>query len=249
MRLRFALICSVMGFALLPLRGQDTMRAVVKGNNTDHGKCTIEVNVDDVAEVEVSGDSARIRTLSGQPSQFRRFECNGIMPRRPADFRFQGIDGRGRVTLVRDPRDGGPAVVRIEDPKGGREGYTFDLEWQGGSSGYQGGNSGYSDRPGGYGSNRDRDRSQDRDQYQNRDRNGDDRRDYDRDRNGSGNSFTVSCSSDNGRRHYCGVDTKGGVRLIRETGGSACRQGDSWGYDSRGIWVDRGCRAEFEVRR
>src|SRR5436309_2757328 len=118
MRLRFVPMCALMALALLPVRGQDTMRAMIKGNGGDHGKCTIEVNVDDVAEVEVSGDSARIRTLSGQPAQFRRFECNGIMPRRAADFRFQGIDGRGRVALVRDPRDGGPAVVRIEDPKG-----------------------------------------------------------------------------------------------------------------------------------
>ena len=27
----------------------------------------------------------------------------------------------------------GVAVVRIEDQKGGREGYTFDLEWRGNS--------------------------------------------------------------------------------------------------------------------
>jgi len=25
--------------------------------------------------------------------------------------------------------------------------------------------------------------------------------------------------------------------------------GKSWGYDNRGIWVDRGCRAEFNVGR
>jgi hypothetical protein len=35
---------------------------------------------------------------------------------------------------VRDPRDGrGTAVVRIQDPQGGNEGYTFDIEWRGGS--------------------------------------------------------------------------------------------------------------------
>jgi hypothetical protein len=28
---------------------------------------------------------------------------------------------------------------------------------------------------------------------------------------------------------------------------SACIDGDSWGYDDRGIWVDRGCRAEFAL--
>ena len=32
------------------------------------------------------------------------------MPRNPGDFRFAGVDGRGRQSLVRDPRGGGPAV-------------------------------------------------------------------------------------------------------------------------------------------
>ena len=66
--------------------------------------------------------------------------CHGS----PVDFRFVGIDGRGRVSLVGDPREGrGLAVVRIEDQKGGREGYTFDLEWRGNSAGYGGGGGGY----------------------------------------------------------------------------------------------------------
>jgi hypothetical protein len=52
------------------------------------------------------------------------------MPANPAGFRFAGVDGRGRQTLVRAPQGGGPAVVRIEDPQGGAEGYTFDLMWQ-----------------------------------------------------------------------------------------------------------------------
>lgn len=101
------------------------------GGSPDRGKCTIEVVVDGAAEVEVRGDNAILRNLSGQPAQWRRFECNAVMPPNPGDFRFQGIDGRGRQTLVRDPRQGGVAVVRIEDPQGGSEGYTFDLIWSG----------------------------------------------------------------------------------------------------------------------
>jgi hypothetical protein len=46
---------------------------------------------------------------------------------------------------------------------------------------------------------------------------------------------------------FCDADTSGDVRLVRQLGGSACRQGETWGVSSRGIWVDRGCRAEFEV--
>jgi Protein of unknown function (DUF3011) len=57
----------------------------------------------------------------------------------------------------------------------------------------------------------------------------------------------VTCSSDNGRRNFCPVDTRGGVTMVRQRSGSACRQGSTWGYDRRGIWVDRGCRADFQI--
>jgi hypothetical protein len=117
----------------------ETRRASMRGGG-DHGKCTIEVEVDDVAEVEVMGDIGRLITLSGYPARFVRMECNGPLPADPYDFRFRGIDGRGQVTLVQAPGRGRPAVVRINDYKGGREGYTFDLEWQGGGYGRGGGN-------------------------------------------------------------------------------------------------------------
>src|SRR5580700_7747294 len=98
-------------------------RATIRGGNPDRGKCTIEVVVDGVAEVEVRGDAAVLRNLSGQPPQWRRFECSGPLPANPRDFRFSGVDGRGRQELVRDPRNGGLAVVRIEDRDNGSEGY------------------------------------------------------------------------------------------------------------------------------
>ena len=110
-------------------------QAEIRGQRSDEGKCTIEVDVDDVAEVEVRGARAWLRTLAGQPATWRRFVCSEPIPPNPVDFRFQGIDGRGRVNLVQDPRRGGRAVVRIEDPKGGREGYTFDLIWRAGGYG------------------------------------------------------------------------------------------------------------------
>jgi len=58
---------------------------------------------------------------------------------------------------------------------------------------------------------------------------------------------TITCSSDDGKRHYCDADTRGGVTLANQRSGSPCRQGYSWGYDQRGIWVDRGCRADFSL--
>ena len=64
---------------------------------------------------------------------------------------------------------------------------------------------------------------------------------------GSGGQ-TITCSSDSGKRNYCPADTRGGVQLVRQRSDARCTQGYSWGYDQRGIWVDRGCRADFVVR-
>ena len=58
----------------------------------------------------------------------------------------------------------------------------------------------------------------------------------------------ITCASDDGNRHYCAADTRYGVRMVNQRSGSPCKQGYSWGYDRRGIWVDRGCRADFIVR-
>jgi hypothetical protein len=57
---------------------------------------------------------------------------------------------------------------------------------------------------------------------------------------------TIGCSSNDGRYHYCRTNTANRVRLVRQLPGSRCQQNFSWGFDYRGIWVDRGCRAEFE---
>ncbi len=59
----------------------------------------------------------------------------------------------------------------------------------------------------------------------------------------------VSCSSNDNRRNWCRVDTRGGVRLYKQKSDSPCIQGRTWGYNRDGIWVDRGCRAEFELGR
>jgi hypothetical protein len=58
----------------------------------------------------------------------------------------------------------------------------------------------------------------------------------------------VTCSSNDGRRSWCDVGGRRDIRLNRQISGSPCVQGDTWGIDRRGIWVDRGCRAEFRVR-
>src|SRR5262245_33034878 len=146
---RFFPAIATLAIVAAPVGAQSLQRRANVGNgNPESGKCTIEVVVDGAAEVEINGDNANLRNLSGQPPQWRRFECTSRMPANPDGFRFQGVDGRGRVNLVSNPRNGGPAIVRIEDPDGGAEGYTFDIMW--GRNDSSGGGSGYYDRPGGY---------------------------------------------------------------------------------------------------
>jgi hypothetical protein len=59
----------------------------------------------------------------------------------------------------------------------------------------------------------------------------------------------IKCESWNYRYARCNLDTNGGVRLVRVIAGD-CRQGRSWGWDTRRnfVWVNRGCRAEFQAR-
>lgn len=61
-------------------------------------------------------------------------------------------------------------------------------------------------------------------------------------------SQTITCASENMRRNYCPADTRRGVQLLRQRSDARCVQNRTWGYDGRGIWVDRGCRADFLVR-
>src|SRR5260370_36264545 len=74
---------------------QDQRRAVITGGGGDRGKCTIEVVVDGAAEGEIRGDNAILRNVSGQPPQFRRFQCHAVMPPNSVNFRFSGGDGLG----------------------------------------------------------------------------------------------------------------------------------------------------------
>src|SRR5262249_25972617 len=61
-------------------------------------------------------------------------------------------------------------------------------------------------------------------------------------------SGRVTCESSGGRV-TCDFDTRDGVRLDRQLGDAPCEEGRTWGFNERGVWVDRGCRAVFEARR
>ncbi|PJK02785.1 hypothetical protein CO615_02140 [Lysobacteraceae bacterium NML75-0749] len=58
----------------------------------------------------------------------------------------------------------------------------------------------------------------------------------------------LRCESRNGTQVDCPVDTRNGVRLLRQLSRPDCTLGRSWGFEPDRIWVSRGCRAEFEVR-
>ena len=117
----------------LPSMAQgERIRANIRGGGGD-GKCTFEVEVDGAADVEIRGDQGVLRTLNGARARWIRLDCNQPLPSHPDSFRFKGIDGRGRQSLVRSPNsNGGAAVVRIEDRDNGRERYTGDIIWRGG---------------------------------------------------------------------------------------------------------------------
>lgn len=60
----------------------------------------------------------------------------------------------------------------------------------------------------------------------------------------------IDCDSIGYRYNYCAANTQGRVVMVREKStGNLCRQGQGWGYDNNGIWVDRGCRAQFSYGR
>lgn len=142
-RERYLLTAAAATALIAPVFAQSVARRASFTGRDDHGngKCTIEVYVDGSADVEIRGDRGFLRTLSGQPAQWRRFVCSGPMPANPGEFRFIGVDGRGRQELIQEPRGArGAAVVRIEDRDGGAEGYTFDLVWRGEGFGHAGGN-------------------------------------------------------------------------------------------------------------
>jgi hypothetical protein len=64
---------------------------------------------------------------------------------------------------------------------------------------------------------------------------------------GHGGVRTFYCSSDDFSFRGCRVNTYGGVRLMRQRSEAPCVFGQTWGFDDRGVWVDRGCRADFAI--
>lgn len=63
---------------------------------------------------------------------------------------------------------------------------------------------------------------------------------------------TTRCESVDNRRVYCELPRDARVRSVRlgkQLSRAACTEGQTWGVDQRGLWVDDGCRADFEISR
>jgi hypothetical protein len=59
---------------------------------------------------------------------------------------------------------------------------------------------------------------------------------------------TFSCQSVDGQRRFCRVDSsRGPIQMSRQLGDVRCTEGQNWGIENDGVWVDRGCRAEFMI--
>ena len=102
-----------------------------------NGKCTFEVVVAGVADVEIRGDEGRLISIDGAPAQWRRLDCNQPLPSSTNNFHFSGVDGHGMQIVEQSPSgNGGVAVIRIDNTRGekaGRaEGYTGNITWKGG---------------------------------------------------------------------------------------------------------------------
>jgi hypothetical protein len=57
----------------------------------------------------------------------------------------------------------------------------------------------------------------------------------------------ISCDSKKYKFRYCAVRVDEYAELIRQRSQNACRFNKTWGFDRNGVWVKKGCRADFAV--
>lgn len=70
---------------------------------------------------------------------------------------------------------------------------------------------------------------------------------------GNGNGWgsagqVIDCDSNDRRQRRCNVTIRQDARLVKQKSGTACIEGQSWGWDRNGVWVSNGCRGQFMVR-
>jgi len=63
------------------------------------------------------------------------------------------------------------------------------------------------------------------------------------------NAQRFNCSSNNNGYQTCQIPNRGNprdVQMVRQLSQAPCVQGRSWGIRGNQVWVDKGCRAEFQ---
>ena len=98
----------------------------------DAGGLRFSADVDDVAEIQIRGRRVNVITRSGRRLYDVHYDVRGAgLPdyARPLDLRR--FAGRGNVVIAQYPREWNnwTAIVRIDDSRGGPDGYDFDLRW------------------------------------------------------------------------------------------------------------------------
>jgi len=59
--------------------------------------------------------------------------------------------------------------------------------------------------------------------------------------------YRLTCGSEHGGRQHCDIEPSAIVVLVEQLGEDDCIAGLTWGHEGDEIWVDSGCRGEFEV--
>ena len=62
-------------------------------------------------------------------------------------------------------------------------------------------------------------------------------------------SLEFVCASTDMRYRECQLPVNGRARLVKRISDARCVEGETWGQRGDRVWVDRGCRARFEVSR
>ena len=88
--------------------------------------------VDGAAEILISGGSASVRNLSGEPPREVRSSFSAPVPRAPIAVKLLSTVGRGSIAIAQEPSaaNGYTTIVRVDDSaRGGQQRYEFTLRW------------------------------------------------------------------------------------------------------------------------
>lgn len=102
------------------------------GGRRDAGALRWSGAVDDVAEIRIRGRRVDFIARSGRQLYNVRYDVRGAgMPDYAVPLDLRRYSGRGNVYVAQYPRDWNnwTTVIRIDDKRGGADGYDFDLRW------------------------------------------------------------------------------------------------------------------------